>query len=364
MIRTPAFSQPSPHFTPQEIERACRYHRPLYLAVVARLVLVVGVYGLLAGHAISGLGWAGDAAVWATTVTIAATLVCLPLDLWRGYVRERRWGLSTQSLGGWVTDRVKGAAVGVLVAAGAWTALVATARALPRWWPLAAAWGAALAVLVLTLLAPLLLEPLFNRFRPLPDRDLARELRELADEAGVPIRDVLVADASRRTVKSNAYVSGLGPTRRLVVWDTLLRTASEAELKLVVAHELAHRRERHVLKGTLLAMVGAVVAVLLLWAVLRTPQPGDFPVAALLVTGLEIAGLPFGSALSRGWERTADRFSLELTGDREAYIQAHLGLARTNLADLDPPRVAYLTLFTHPTPPERLALADEHWGER
>jgi STE24 endopeptidase len=346
-------------FTPEEVERARRYHRPLYIAAVARLVLVVGVYAVLAGGEISGLGWAPDAALWAAIVTIAVTLICLPLDFWSGYVRERRWGLSTQSLRGWLTDRAKGTAVGVVLAAGAWTALIELVRALPSWWPLAAAGGAALAVLVLSLLAPLLLEPLFNRFRPLPDAELADALRRLADEAGVPIQSVLVADASRRTVKSNAYVSGLGPTRRLVVWDTLLRTASERELKLVVAHELAHRRERHVLKGTLLGMAGAIAAVLVLWAVLGSPQPGDYPVAALLVTALELAARPFGSALSRRWERTADRFSLELTGDREAYVQAHLALARTNIADLDPPPVAYLILFTHPTPPERLALADE-----
>src|SRR5262249_38312080 len=191
--------RPSRSFTPQEIDRARRYHRPLYLAVVARLVLVVGVYGLLAGRAISGLGWPGDAALWAAIVTVAATLVCLPLDLWRGYVRERRWGLSTQSVGGWLTDRAKATTVTVLFAAGGWTALVALARALPHWWPLAAAAGASLAVLVLTLLAPLVLEPLFNRFRRLPDDELADALRELADEAGVPIREVLVADASPRT---------------------------------------------------------------------------------------------------------------------------------------------------------------------
>jgi STE24 endopeptidase len=99
----------------------------------------------------------------------------------------------------------------------AWTALVVLARALPHWWPLPASAGAAFAVITLTLLAPLLLEPLFNRFQPLPDPQLAAALRLLADEAGVPIRDVLVADASRRTAKTNAYVSGLGPTRRVVV---------------------------------------------------------------------------------------------------------------------------------------------------
>ena len=344
-------------FTAEESERASRYHRPLYLAALARLLLVVAVYALLVGGGIGGLGWAAESAVWAAVVVLAATLACLPLDLWRGLLHERRWGLSTQGLRGWLTDRARSTGLAILLAAGLWTALVALARAVPRWWPAAAAFGAAIVVLALALLAPLLLEPLFNHFQPLADDELDRELRALADRARVPLGGVLVADASRRTEKSNAYVSGIGPTRRLVIWDTLLRSASKAELKLVVAHELAHQRERHVLKGTLLAMAGAVVAVLLLWAVLGSPRPDDYPSAALVIVALELAALPPGSALSRRFERIADRCSIRLTGDREAFVQTHLRLARTNLADLDPPRIVYLILFTHPTPPERLALA-------
>jgi STE24 endopeptidase len=171
------------------------------------------------------------------------------------------------------------------------------------------------------------------------------------------VRDVLVADASRRTTRTNAYVSGLGPTRRVVVWDTLLAEGDEPALKLVVAHELGHRRDRHVVKGTLLGMTGAVVLVVVLWAALGSLNPSDFPAAALLFTGLELVGMPALAAVSRRWERAADRCSLELTGDREAFVRAHTALARKNLSDLDPPRLAYLMLFSHPTPPERLALA-------
>jgi STE24 endopeptidase len=343
-------------FSDEERERAARYHRPLYWAALARLLLVAGVYGACIAVDREPTGWAGAAALWATFVTMAATLVCLPLDLWRGYFRERRWGFSTQSLRGWLADRAKALAVGVLIAVIAWTALIALTHAFPRRWPLAAAALAAAAVLLLSFVAPVVLEPLFNRFRPLPDERLAGELRALAERAGVPVRDVLVADASRQTAKTNAYVSGIGPTRRVVVWDTLLDGASEPELKLVVAHELGHRRERHVLKGTLLAMGGAAGGVLVLRAVLGTPGPGDYPRAALLLLALELLGLPLGAWISRRWERAADRFSLALTNDRDAFVEAHVALARSNLSDLDPPRLVYLLLFTHPTPPERLAL--------
>jgi STE24 endopeptidase len=344
-------------FSQEDRERASRYHRPLYSAAAFRFLIVLAVFGAFTRLSLGGQGWFGDAAVWAVVVLAAVGIATLPLDVWRGLVRERRFGLSTQSLRGWLADRAKGEAVELLLAAAVWGAAIGLVRAFPRWWPAAAATALALFVLLLSFVAPVVLEPIFNRFRPLDDERLAGELRTLAEHAGVPVRDVLVADASRRTTRTNAYVSGLGPTRRVVVWDTLLADADEPELKLVVAHELGHRRERHVLKGTLLGMGAAVAVVLLLWAALGTPQPGDFPEAALLFTGVELAALPLLSAISRRWERQADRQSLELTGDRDAFARAHVALARKNLSDLDPPRLAYLMLFTHPTPPERLALA-------
>jgi STE24 endopeptidase len=203
------------------------------------------------------------------------------------------------------------------------------------------------------------LEPLFNRCSPLQDATLAAELRRLAQRAGIPIRDVLVQNTSRRTRKANAYVSGLARTRRVVVSDTLLEGASPAEVRLVVAHELGHQRERHVLFGTLLAMAGAVTAAVVVWALLgtRVGDPTRIPLVLLIGLGIALASLPALTALSRRWERAADRYSLELTCDRAAYATAFRRLAQTNLTDLDPPRLLYLLLFTHPTPPERLAAA-------
>jgi STE24 endopeptidase len=352
-------------FSHEDLERAARYHRARYLAFPAGVGLSVAVYAVLAwspvGQAlwdlVSGLGWAGSAAAWAAIVVVIADLVQLPLAFWRGLIRERAWGFSRQSTGSWLADHGKGLAVGVVLTAAAWTAAVGLARWFPGWWPVAAGLVLALGVLVAAFVAPVVLEPLFNRFGPLEDEELAAELRALGERAGVPVRDVLVADASRRTTKVNAYVSGLGGTRRVVLFDTLLAAAGAPEVKLIVAHELGHRRDRHVLKGTLLAMLGAVIAVLVVWAVLgtRVASPRELPQALLLLTVLELVGLAPAAALSRRWERQADRCSLELTGDLEAFELAHVELARKNLSDLAPPRLVYLMLFSHPTPPERLA---------
>jgi Zn-dependent protease with chaperone function len=354
----------SSDFSHADVERSRRYHGPLYVAFGVGLASSVAVYSLFAWSRIGdsawgfvdGLGWAGGAAAFAALVVTAAELVRLPLAFWRGHVRERRFGFSTQTAAGWLRDRAKAFTLGLVLATGAWTAAVALGRALPTWWAAPAAAALALAVLVLSFLAPVVFEPLFNSFRPLADAGLAAELRSLAAGAGVPVRDVLVADASRRTTKVNAYVSGLGATRRVVLFDTLLAAAGERDVKLIVAHELGHRRDRHAAKATALAMLGAALAVLVLWAALGAPAPRDLPLALLVLAGLELGSMPVAAALSRRMERAADRCSLELTRDLEAFERAHVELARRNLSDLDPPRLAYLLMFTHPTPPERLAL--------
>ena len=358
----------SDSFAPAEIERARRYHRPLYAALFLDWALQAAVLALIAfgppNGWTAGPWWARVLELVALTLGVSA-VVRLPLSAWRGWARERRWGFSTQSFGSWLEDLAKGLFLGLALSGLALLALVWSARTWPSWWPAVAAPAAALLALVLSLLAPLLFERLFNRFSPLEDEALARDLRELSVQAEVPVRTILVSDASRRTTKHNAYVSGLGPTRRLVVFDTLLGDASVGELRAVVAHELGHRRFRHVAVGTALAMVGAAVGVLVVWLVLRwSPGPamgaGDpraVPLIMLVLWLLEVVALPWETWLSRRWERTADRFALELTGDGATLETMHRRLALANLADLDPPRALYVLLFTHPTPPERIAAA-------
>jgi len=351
---------PTVFFTPDEVARARAYHRPLYIALAVDIALTTLVTALLA------FGWLGDrvfeAAVgpwWVSTVVFTVLvlaildLVRLPLAFWRGLVRERRWGFSTQSAGAWVLDHVKGFVVGAVLTSGALLALIGSTRLFPSWWPLVAVLGACLLVLLLVFVAPVVLEPVFNRFRPLEDRELAGALRALADRAGVPVRDVLVADASRRTRKHNAYVSGIGSTRRVVVYDTLLGEAEQPELEVVVAHELGHRRHRDIAKGTVLAMASAAVAVLVAWPL--DPTPRHIPLLLLVWGLLELATLPFSAAFSRRLERQADRFALEMTHDPGAFEKAFRRMAKANLSDLDPPRLVYTFVFTHPTPVERLA---------
>ena len=362
-------------FAPEQVERARRYHRPAYLARVAGIVLGLTISGLLtftrAGDEllglVDGLPWWAETLAFAALVALVGSLVATPIAFWLGYLHERRWGFSTQSVRSWAWDRAKGVGIGLVLSALPMLGLIAAARVFETWWPLVAALGAASILLVVNFLAPVLLEPVFNDFSPLEDEVLAKELRELANRAGVPVREVLVADASKRTKKHNAYVSGLGKTRRVVLWDTLLGRGRAGEIKLVVAHELGHRRFRHVAMWTGIAMVGSALFVVWLWALFHwdallgaagADDPADpriIPLVIFLGSLGELIVQPFALALSRRWERDADRFSLEVTGDAPAYEEAHRNLALSNLGDLAPSRAAYLFFFSHPSAPERLA---------
>jgi STE24 endopeptidase len=364
-------------FSVEQVERARRYHRPLYLALAVDLVVGIGGLAILtfsrvgdaAFRLVDGGPWWVDTLGFVAVVLVLATLVRLPVSFWRSYVHEKEWQLSTQTLSGWLADTAKGFVV-TLVFSWIWIGgLIALARGFPSWWALVAALGSAVFVLVVGFVAPLVLEPLFNRFEPLADAELADELRSLAEKVGTPVRDVLVADASRRTKKSNAYVSGFGATRRVVLYDTLLEHSDPRAVKLVIAHELGHRRDRHVVKGTALGMLGAAGAVLAMWALLWSADvraavgvsgagdPRVVPFLMLVGVLLELLALPLGTALSRRWERAADRFSLEVTRDPEAFETAHRELATSNLSDLQPPRALYVLTFSHPTPVERIAAA-------
>jgi STE24 endopeptidase len=347
-------------FASDDVERARRYHRPLYAALFSGLALDLATLVALTFVDLP-LAWWAEVVVGPALVLWCTWAVALPLAGWR-LAHERAWGFSTQSTRAWWGDRARSLGVSVVVGVLTVGGLLALAHLFPQGWPwIAAAAGAALA-LVVSFLAPVVLEPVFNRFRPL-EGEVADRLRRTAERAGVPVRDVLVADASRRTTKQNAYVSGIGRTRRVVLWDTLLDTPPD-EVELVVAHELGHRRLHHVRRSTILAMAAAVAFVGILRVVRPHPEPHDAALVLLLGTVLELAVSPLGAALSRRWERAADRFSLAVVGDAAVFEALHRRLALANLADLQPPKWLYYAVFTHPTPPQRLADAKETLDRR
>lgn len=338
-------------FDSDELERSRRFHRPLHVAFVLDVLFPLGALVMLTQLRID-LPWAAAVVVWPALAELVPGVVRLPVACFR-HRHAVRFGLSTQSWRGFAADRAKGLAVGGALTVVALVPLFAAARIFPRGWPWLVVPGAALLVLLLGVLAPVVLEPVWNRFQPLPDGPLAAHLHEVAERAGTPVGEILVADASRRTRAGNAYVSGLGRTRRLVLWDTLLDTPPD-EVGVVLAHELGHRVRRHVAWLTAAGMAGTALYVVGLRLVRPHPVPHDAAAIVLAAAIAELGALPAFSALSRRFERTADRFSLAVTGDPGAFRRLHHRLAVTNLAELEPPNWLYYGAMSHPTPPERI----------
>ncbi|KXK60249.1 peptidase [Micromonospora rosaria] len=352
---------------------ALRPGRYTGLAVGLLVALALGLTPLggrlveLAGRPLGG-HWVAQAVLGGLAVVLVADLLTLPFSAWRHAVLTR-YGLSVQGWGGWTVDLLKSYAVSAVIGAVALLGFYTVTRLAPRWWWAVGAAGAAGLVALLSFVLPVLVEPVFNRFTPMEPGPLRTELMTMAARDGVPVKDVLVADASRRTRAVNAYVSGLGPTRRVVVYDTLLREATPAEVTSVVAHELGHARDRDVAVGTLTGALGAAAGVVALYllgsarpllrlaGVDSIAEPRAFPLLLALVTVAGLVATPVQAAVSRLVEARADAHALALTGDPATFEAMQRRLAGVNLADPDPPRWERLWSASHPSTVERMAAA-------
>ena len=311
-------------------------------------------------------GWWSRAALLGVALGIILTVVALPLAFVRGHVIEHAWGLSTQSGLAWAGDQARGVLIGVVVSAVSTVAFFGVLHAAPRLWWL---WGWAVftaLTIFMTFVWPIVVAPLFNNFTPLEDGPLKTRVRALSSEAGVQVGDVLIADASKRSTAENAYVAGLGGTRRLVLYDTLLEGGDDDETAFVVAHELGHTTNDHIIKGLVLAAVGLFLGFAALkllagfqgwWNLAGAQGIGDLrsiPLLVLFATLATLFTLPVQSSVSRHFERQADEMAIHLTGDPETATRVFRRLAFSNLADLRPPRAAVWLLFSHPPVAERI----------
>ena len=305
-------------------------------------------------------------------LSLAVGLAPLPL---RAIARRRALtaGLATQSWSGWAQDLLKAGVLGTALNAGAAPVAIALMRRFPRGWWLPAAGLAVAGAGALTFLSPVALDPLFNRFTPLPAGALRDDVLELAARAGVSVGEIYEIDASRRTSAANAYVTGLGATKRVVLYDTLLHELTREEIRLVVAHELAHVRHRDVPRGLAhlaLSAPAGMYAVACLTRRLDRSGAGEASAATLpaLVLSLGVVSAAVGAlatGLSRSVERRADAFSLTLTDAPEPFISFEQRIVTQNLADPDPPRWLVHLMGTHPPAVERIGIARAYMrGER
>ena len=359
----PAAIELTAYFSPAELERSADFRDLQRVLSLAGLVVSGATLVLLARRPPVRLR---SGALAGAGVSLALVVVGLPLALWR-HERAVDFGLSTQSLGPWLGDVAKSAGIGAVFAALGGALVIWLIRRFPmRWWMPSA--GVVVAFAVLTLyLSPVVIDPLFNKFEPLPKGELRSDVLRLADRAGVDVGEVYRVDASRRTTAVNAYVGGLGNTKRVVLYDNLIEDFPPDQVRSVVAHELGHVVNSDVPNGILWIAIVAPAGMLLVQRLAERfageGNLGDVDGRAVPAVALALALVSFaltcaGNALSRPVEARADAFALETTRDPKAFIDLERGLTLRNLGDPDPPKVLHELFGTHPTTRERLGYGE------
>jgi STE24 endopeptidase len=354
------------------------------IAAVAWGVLLLG--GLLAtgltislrdaAAAVSGRlvpsGWQPGVTVlvYVFLLTLLNELGSVPLSFYSGLLLERRYELSNETFGGWIADQAKSLAVGLVLGGGAAALIYWCMRLSPdHWWLVA---GAAFALLIvgLTNLAPVVLLPLFYSVKPL-DRDALRaRLLALADRAGARVLGAYEWGLADKTKKANAALAGVGGTRRILVSDTMLAEYSDDEIEVVLAHELAHHVHGDIWKGILfesvLILAGFYLASEALRVLARTSGPlglhgiddvAGLPLLVLVAGAVSLVMVPVAHAMSRAFERSADRFALDLTRNPGAFVSAMRRLGAQNLAEEHPSKIVQWLFYSHPPVRERIAAA-------
>ena len=358
-----------------------------YARIRRRLWLVDTIAGAVYALLWLFLGWSTSLRDWLSTFTTNPwllvplfvfifggiyTLINLPLGYYSGFVLPHRFGQSNQSFKDWVIDQLKGLAVGAPLGLIVLELLYLALRVTGSLWWLWAAAGMLVFSVLLSNLAPVLIAPLFNKFVPLGDEhnELADRLLELARRANTKVRGVFKSDMSRRSKAANAYLTGIGNTRRIVVGDTLINEFSIDEIETVLAHELGHHVHRDIpvliTFGTLSTTLSLFLASLALnWATnyFGFTGPADiaaFPALMLIFSAYGLVTMPIDNAVSRWRESMADDYALESTGKTEAFASAFTRLANQNLGEVDPEKWVVWMFYSHPPLGERIAKAN-HW---
>lgn len=313
------------------------------------------------------------AVIFSIGIGMAYMVVSLPLWYYRGFIMPRRYGLATQKAGGWLADKAKRSLLallfGLAVVAFAYWAL----EAVPNlWWLLTGALVASVTV-VLNLVAPVAILPLFFRCTPVSDAELSRRLTGLAQRAGTGILGVFTIDQSRRRTTVNAMLMGLGRTRRIVLSDGLTRSYSPEEIEAIMAHELGHHLHRDIPRLMAVQSSLGLAGFFLSYLVLKTLGPlfglhglsdiGGIPLIIMTLGAFSLAMGPFVSAYIRHLERIADSWALRLTGNAEAFISLMTKLADQNLNEDKPGRWAEVLFYDHPPYYKRVEQAVKFRGE-
>lgn len=358
-------------------DKAAKYHRlqrrasvgSLIVSAALLLTLVVSGWTLSLRTFSEQLIPAAPALAYVSLLTVLAEALSLPLAFYGGFVLERRYGLSNERIGGWLLDQAKSCAITLLLGCAAAALVYQLIRWSPEWWWLTAGAVFAVLIVVLTNLAPVLLLPLFYSVKPLQRETLRARLLALAERAGARVLGAYEWGLGAKTRKANAALTGVGATRRILVSDTMLAEYSEEEIEVVLAHELAHHVHGDIWKfigfESVLVLAGFYLAAKALeslagfFGLRSVADVAGLPLLLLAAGFVSVLMIPAAHAMSRAFERSADRFALDLTRNPAAFISAMRRLGAQNLAEEHPSKIVQWLFYSHPPVGERIAMARE-----
>lgn len=365
-----------PVVTPQ-MRRYSQTRYALYFAGTAYSLLVL--WGVLA------TGWSArlrrfvqplrfsffQLAGYYTLLTLTLLLLHFPLTWYSGFYLEHVYGLSSQSVWGWLMDLVKSIGIDLLTTVPVLWVLFWLIKRSPRRWAFWF-WGALIPIIAFGIfLAPLVVDPVFNKFTPLPTSPLRTKIEALADKAGIPNAPIYVVDKSKQTHETNAYVTGIGSSARIVLWDTTIQRMPEDQVVAIVGHEMGHYVLKHLYWGFLMTVGGLMLLLPLAqrfaewllarfgprWGLDGLTDYGATPVLLLTVTLFSFLLAPITNGVSREIEHQADAYGLRVTGNGPAMARAFVSLSEQNLSDPNPPPFLKFWLFSHPPLSERIDFA-------
>jgi len=363
--------------------QAKRYEKEKRLLGLASMALSLVI---LLGFYFSGLSaWLanlqiGNSIIWTFLLYVLSFQVIsvffgFPLSFYSSYVHEHRWNFSNHTVKSWLWEQIKGFLIGLILMLILLGLLFWIMAVYPQNWWLIAGLAFAFVSIVLATIFPVVILPIFNKYTPVENKELTDTLERILSEGGLKSSGFFKEDMSRQTKKENAFLAGLGKTRRVVLGDNLMENMSVPEIESIIAHEVGHYKNRHIWKNLFIGTLEGVVAFFILNLAMRSIfsqflsstswNLTVFPVFIIMAGGISVFLFsPFSNAISRYFEKNADRYALESIQDKKAFMTAMAGLADRNLSNAYPELWVKLLYYSHPPVGERLAMAENHKNEK
>lgn len=353
------------------------YWRQKHLLALLGIVISVAALALIYATGLSSAlaalafrlapGYYGALFAYLLMLSLLLGVFFFPLELYGGFILEKRFGLSNQTFAAWLADEAKASLISFVFFAIMIEMLYALVRAFPHGWWIAASVFWIVISIVIAQIFPVCIIPLFYTYKRLAREDLRVKALGMAAKFGITVMDVFEIDFSAKTKKANAAIVGWGRSRRIILADNLVNDFPADEVEAVLAHEMAHYRLRHL--AILLAAGAASIGLFFfsihaifasyprLLSMYGAADFASFPALYLAFIVFSAAMMPLQNALSRRLERDADAMALAATKAREPFISLMERLAEKNLSDTDPSRVVELVFYNHPPIARRIAMA-------